>query len=229
MFPIGDQDVVEERLSWVTYALIGINVLVFLFLEVPVMGDQAAFQHFVEMYGAVPAEIQQGQDLFTILTSMFLHGGWLHLISNMLFLWIFGDNIETVLGHIPYLIFYLLGGVVATGAHILFNLGSPVPSVGASGAISAILGAYIVMFPGNQVKMLILSGIYVGVTYISALFFLGLWALTQVINGIGSTVNTAHTSRVAIWAHIGGFVAGLIVGYLFRTNAAKLRVVAIRR
>jgi membrane associated rhomboid family serine protease len=136
--PIGDQSVVKDKVSWVTYALLAINIIVFLVFQLPRMGDQAAFQSFVETFGAVPAQLQQGEALYSIITSMFLHGGWMHLISNMLFPWVFGDNIELVMGHIPFLILYLLGGIVATLAHVMFNWGSDIPSVGASGAISAV-------------------------------------------------------------------------------------------
>ncbi len=228
MFPIGDQDVVNERVSFVTYGLIAINVLVFLLFEVPIMGNEEAINGFFRTYGAVPANIQNGEALFTLLTSMFLHGGWMHLIGNMLFLWVFGDNIETVMGHIPYLIFYLIGGLLASFAHILFSLGSTIPSVGASGAISAVLGAYLVMFPGNKVKMLILGGrMGTGVTYISALMFLGFWGVTQFLSGIGSIGNTS--AGVAFWAHIGGFVVGLVVGFLYRPRMKDFQVQPIQQ
>ncbi|MDQ4075773.1 MAG: rhomboid family intramembrane serine protease [Chloroflexota bacterium] len=229
MFPIGDQDLVKDRIPWVTYTLIAINVLVFLFLEVPIMGDQSAFQNFIQTWGAVPAELQQGEGLHTIFTSMFLHGGWMHLIGNMLFLWVFGDNVEIVMGHIPFVIFYFIAGIAAVLAHGLLNLGSEVPTVGASGAISGVLGAYLVMFPGNKVKLLLLGRRATRATYVSALFFLGLWGLMQLLNGIGATVSTAETTGVAFWAHIGGFVIGLLGGFLFRGPASKMEVEPIQR
>jgi membrane associated rhomboid family serine protease len=225
MFPVGDQDLVEERFSFVTYALLAINILVFVLLEVPRMGNASAINNFIQTYGAVPADLQQGQALITVLTSMFLHGGWMHLIGNMLFLWVFGDNIETVMGHIPYFIFYMLGGFAATLAHVMTNLGSTIPAVGASGAISAVLGAYLLMFPGNKVKMLIMGGRRgTGMTYVNALVFLGVWGVTQFVNGFGAIANTAETDGVAYWAHIGGFVFGLVAGLLFRGRASRMAV-----
>lgn len=220
MIPIGDTNVRGARPGYVTIVLIIINVLVFLYeitLSVPELNN------LFEQYAVQPSEIMQGQDFLTLLTSMFLHGGWLHLISNMLFLWVFGDNIEVTLGHFLYLVFYLAGGLAASAAHIFFNPGSTVPSLGASGAIAAVLGAYIVMFPRSQVKVLYFLGFYFGITRISALLFLGFWAITQFFTGIASLgAPTAQTGGVAVWAHIGGFVLGLIVGFLLRDRAARL-------
>jgi membrane associated rhomboid family serine protease len=138
-------------------------------------------------------------------------------------LWIFGDNIEAVIGHIGYLIFYLLGGLAASAAHIALNAGSSVPSVGASGAVAAILGAYIVMFPESKVKALVLSGAYMRVTRVSALLFIGFWIVLQFFYGFASLgVETAQTGGVAYFAHIGGFLLGLIGGFVFRRSNARL-------
>ncbi|HEX6303221.1 MAG TPA: rhomboid family intramembrane serine protease, partial [Anaerolineales bacterium] len=199
MFPIGDDEVRGAGPGLVTIALIVINALVFIY-EVSL--SAGAQSQFITEYGVIPAEIARGQDLFTLFTSMFLHGGWMHLIGNMLFLWVFGDNIEAVLGHIGYLVFYLVGGLVASAAHIAFNLGSDIPSVGASGAIAAVLGAYLVMFPKSRIKVLLFLGYRAGVTRVTALVFLGLWAVTQFFNGVASLgTPTAQTSGVAFWAH----------------------------
>lgn len=220
MFPIGDDEVRGAGPGLVTIALIIINALVFIY-EVSL--STGAQNQFITQYGVIPVEIARGQDLFTLFTSMFLHGGWMHLIGNMLFLWVFGDNIEAVLGHIGYLVFYLVGGLAASAAHIVFNLGSDIPSVGASGAIAAVLGAYLVMFPKSRIKVLIFLGYRAGVTRVTALFFLGLWALTQFFNGVASLgTPTAQTSGVAFWAHIGGFVLGLIGGFIFRSPNVRL-------
>lgn len=220
MFPIGDDEVRGAGPGWVTLVLIAINVLVFLY-EVSL--SQGALQDFIYQYGVVPRNISEGVGLGTLLTSMFLHGGWLHLIGNMLFLWVFGDNIEAVLGPVLYLGFYLVGGLAASAAHILFNLGSDIPSIGASGAISAVLGAYIVMFPHSRVRVLFLLGFRAGVTRVTALVFLGIWGVTQLLNGLASLgAATAQTSGVAFWAHIGGFVFGLLAGLLFRGRASRL-------
>jgi membrane associated rhomboid family serine protease len=222
MFPIGDQDVRGSGPPYVTWGLIVLNVLIFIY-EITLSANAQA--NFINQYGVVPVEIAQGENLVSLLTSMFLHGGWLHLIGNMLFLWVFGDNIEATLGHIPYLVFYLIGGLVASAAHILFNLGSDIPSIGASGAIAAVLGAYIVMFPRSQVKVLVFLGFRAGVARVSALLFLGIWAVTQFFNGVASLgVPTAQTSGVAFWAHIGGFVAGLAAGFLFRSRASQIQL-----
>jgi membrane associated rhomboid family serine protease len=220
MFPIGDDEVRGAGPGLVTIALIVINALVFIY-EVSL--SAGAQSQFITEYGVIPAEIARGQDLFTLFTSMFLHGGWMHLIGNMLFLWVFGDNIEAVLGHIGYLIFYLVGGLAASAAHIVFNLGSDIPSVGASGAIAAVLGAYLVMFPKSRIKVLVFLGYRAGVTRVTALLFLGIWALTQLFNGVASLgTPTAQTSGVAFWAHIGGFVLGLIGGFVFRSPNVRL-------
>lgn len=219
MFPIGDTEVRGGRPGIVNMTLIVINVLVFLFQATM---SQGALQGFIEEFGTVPAEVTQGDQLYSLLTSMFLHGGWLHLIGNMLFLWVFGDNIEAVLGHVMYLVFYLAGGLAASFAHILFNLGSTIPSVGASGAIAAVLGAYIVMFPRSQIRLLVFGRMGTGITRASALFFLGIWIVTQFFNGIASLgVETAQTGGVAFWAHIGGFVFGLVIGFLLKGWAGR--------
>jgi len=219
MFPVGDDDVRGGSPGWVTIALIIINVLVFLY-EITL--GQGGLENFIFQFGTIPARIVQGDGLGTLLTSMFLHGGWLHLIGNMLFLWVFGDNIEAVMGEMPYLIFYLAGGLAASAAHILFNSGSDIPSVGASGAIAAVLGAYLVMFPRSRVKLLILMG-RAGMTRVTALMFLGLWIVQQIFNGVASLgVPTAQTAGVAWWAHIGGFVFGAVIGFLLRNRARNL-------
>lgn len=155
MFPIEDQEIRGAGRGLFNWALIIINVLVIVFM---ITLNQEAQRDFINQYRVIPEEILQGQDLYALLTSMFLHGGWLHLIGNMLYLWVFGDNIEAVIGHIGYLVFYLLGGLAASTARIALNAASNVPSVGASGAVAAVLGAYIVMFPESKVKALVLSG-----------------------------------------------------------------------
>lgn len=217
MFPIGDTEVKGAGPGVVTIGLIGLNVLVFLY---EAMLSQGALENFIYSYGAIPAQIVQGEGWGTLLTSMFLHGGWLHLIGNMLFLWVFGDNIEAVLGKVWYIAFYLAGGLVASAAHILLNWGSTIPSVGASGAIAAIMGAYIVMFPQSRIRLLVLAG-RVGITQVTALVFLGIWVIMQLFSGLASLgVETAQTGGVAFWAHIGGFVFGLVAGFLFKGIAA---------
>lgn len=212
IFPIGDDQVQGGHKPYFAYLLILANVVVFMFqLTIPPAYQEA----FVQTYGVVPEEIVTGQDYYTLLTNMFLHGGWMHLIGNMLFLWVFADNIEAVIGNIRFLVFYIGGGLAASALHILFNMHSLVPAVGASGAISAVLGAYLVMFPASRIKVFVL--IFLRPVYMPALFFLGIWGVQQFINGFISIVPTsAYTTGVAWWAHIGGFLYGLIAGYIIR-------------
>ncbi|NDJ75501.1 MAG: rhomboid family intramembrane serine protease [Chloroflexi bacterium] len=221
MFPIGDDNHGARGLPVITWSLIALNVLVFLYQSMlPLEG----LRDFIFMYGSIPAEIEQGQDLYTLLTSMFVHGGFAHIFGNMLFLWIFGDNIEQRFGPGLYLAFYLGSGLAATGAHILTNSGSTVPSVGASGAISGVMGAYVLLYPTNRVW--VWFG-YFGITHVPAFFFLGFWFVLQFINGLAAlSVQTAQSSGVAFWAHIGGFVAGLAIGgvlALFRPEPERVR------
>jgi membrane associated rhomboid family serine protease len=218
MFPIGDQNE-HAGIAYVTIGLIVANVLAFLN---EINRPEHAVQAFIFAWGVVPREFAVGTDLpplipfpfwSTLFTSMFLHGGWGHLGGNMLFLWIFGDNIEHRLGHLRFLLFYLACGLAASVAHILFNSGSNIPAVGASGAISGVLGGYLLMFPRNQVYVLTWGGVMA----VPAIFMLGLWIVTQFIAGVGSIAVTDATAGggVAYMAHIGGFVAGLILSRLF--------------
>ncbi len=213
IFPIGDENVKGGSFPYLSYAFIAINVLVFLYQA---MLPPEAGNAFVMTYGSIPAEIVQGQDYFTLLTSMFMHGGWMHLIGNMLFLWVFADNIEATIGNVQFFIFYMMGGLAASAAHIMFNMESIIPCVGASGAISAVLGAYLVMFPKSQIKILV---IYLFRSFnMAAIWFLGLWIGQQLISGFAAIgPSTAGSgSGVAWWAHIGGFVFGVLAGLLFK-------------
>lgn len=204
MFPIGDDNHGARGVPVVTFGLIALNVLVFMY-EMTLNPDELV--RFVFTYGVIPAEIERGENLFSLLSSMFVHGGLAHIGGNMLFLWIFGDNIEQRFGSVLYLLFYLGCGLVASGAHILANPESMVPSVGASGAVSGVMGAYVLLYPFNRVWMLVW---FWGLMYLPAFIFLGLWFLMQFINGLISlNVATAQSSGVAFWAHVGGFVAGV--------------------
>ena len=214
MFPIGDDKYEGGGAPIATIALIALNVLAF-FLELS-QPSQGALQSFIQSWGVVPREYSAGRDLApyiplpfwsTLITTMFLHGGWMHLGGNMLYLWIFGDNIEKLLGHARYLFFYLVCGVAASVAHIMFNANSSMPAVGASGAISGILGGYLLLFPRNRVRVLTRGG----VAAVPAAVMLGLWILIQFVSGLGSIANTSETGGVAYMAHIGGFVAGLVL------------------
>jgi membrane associated rhomboid family serine protease len=217
IFPIGDDNIIGGHKPIVSYSLIVFNAIIFLY-EITLPPEY--YQSFITTYGSIPHEIINGEDLFTLITSMFLHGGWMHLIGNMLFLWIFADNIEAIIGSLGFSLFYLLGGLAASGAHIFFNIQSGIPSIGASGAISAVMGAYLVMFPKSRIKVIIL--IFFSTFYLSALAFLGIWFVQQLFSGIGA-INPAdaNQSGVAWWAHIGGFVFGLLIGFLFKDQIKK--------
>jgi membrane associated rhomboid family serine protease len=211
MLPIGDDDTSRRTVPMVTYALIALNVL-FFFVELS--GGEA----FIGKWAFVPRRFLANPvgDLLTLFTSMFMHAGWVHLGGNMLYLWIFGDNVEDRFGHIKYTIFYLVCGLAATFAQLAFSLGSNVPSLGASGAIAGVLGAYILLFPQGRVKVLQGSQ----VIQVPALIVIGLWIVLQFFSGIGSIVSSADTGGVAYVAHIGGFVAGLVLTFLFRGSRA---------
>jgi membrane associated rhomboid family serine protease len=226
MIPIDDQDVRDSGRAWVTWLLVGINVIVFIY-ELTLSPTQ--LEQFAMTFGAVPARITQGKNLFSLFTSMFLHGGILHILSNMVFLLVFGDNIEAILGKLAYLAFYLAGGIIASGAHVITNPTADVPSLGASGAVAAVLGAYVVMFPRSRVKVLVFWGFFATITRMAALIFVGVWFITQLFNGVAAlSIRTAQTGGVAYWAHIGGFLPGLIVGLLFRKQAQE-RIVPFSR
>jgi membrane associated rhomboid family serine protease len=221
MLPIGDDEGQAQGARMVTMALIAINVLAF-FLELS-QGSEGALQSFITSWGVVPREYSVGHDLpptiplpfwSTLVTSMFLHGGWMHLGGNMLYLWIFGDNLERVMGAAKYAAFYLVCGLAAGLAHILFAAGSTVPTVGASGAISGVLGGYLLMFPKNRVKVLTRGG----VASVPAIVVLGLWIVIQLVSQLGSIAETSQGGGVAYMAHIGGFVAGMALVKLFATR-----------
>jgi len=207
MFPIGDDDTSRRTFPLVTYALIALNLL-FFFVELS--GGDA----FIEKWAFVPRRFLANPSggFLTLFTSMFMHGGWLHLGGNMLYLWIFGDNVEDRFGHLKFIIFYLICGLAATFAQLAFSLGSNVPNLGASGAIAGVLGAYILLFPQGRIK--VLQGQQV--IQVPALIVIGLWIVLQFFSGIGSIAGTAHTGGVAYVAHVGGFIAGLVLTFLFR-------------
>ncbi len=209
MFPIGDDDSSRRTVPLVTYALIVMNVLFFL---IEMSGGDA----FIMQWAFVPSRFLANPvvDFPTLFTSMFMHAGWLHLGGNMLYLWIFGDNVEDRFGHPKFLVFYLVCGLAATAAQLVFSLDSNIPNLGASGAIAGVLGAYILLFPNARVS--VLQG--QSVIPVSALIVIGLWFVLQLFSGIGSIAQTTDTGGVAFMAHIGGFVAGFILTLLLRGN-----------
>lgn len=212
MLPIGDDDSSRRTVPVVTYALIVLNV-VFFFVELS--GGDA----FINKWAFVPSRFlaNPAADLPTLFTSMFMHVGWLHLGGNMLYLWIFGDNVEDRFGHLKYLIFYLVCGLAATFAQLAFNLGSDIPNLGASGAIAGVLGSYLVMFPQEQVRVLLGNTI----SSMSALIVIGFWIVLQFFSGVASIASAANSGGVAFMAHIGGFVAGVVLTFLLRGNSAR--------
>lgn len=206
MFPIGDDNSTRRTIPLVTYALIALNVIFFFF---ELSGGDA----FIEKWAFVPSRFLANPigDSLTILTSMFMHGGWVHLGGNMLYLWIFGDNVEDRYGHAKFTIFYLLCGIAATFAQLAFSTESNIPNLGASGAIAGVMGGYILMFPKSRVNVLMGRG----VIPMPALVVIGFWIVLQLFSGIGSIANTTETGGVAYMAHIGGFVAGIVLTFLF--------------
>jgi len=214
MLPIGDDNSSERSVPVVTYGLVALNVLFFL---VELNGGDA----FIMKWSFVPSRFlaNPAAGLVTILTSMFMHAGWLHLGGNMLYLWIFGDNVEDRFGKLPFLIFYLLCGLAATFAQLAFSLHSDIPNLGASGAIAGVLAAYLVMFP--QARVSVLQG--TGVIPVSALIVIGFWFILQLFSGLGSIATASDTGGVAYMAHIGGFAAGFLLTFLFKgSDQARL-------
>jgi membrane associated rhomboid family serine protease len=208
MFPIGDDNSARRTRPVVMYALIAINVLVF-FIEL------AGSDAFITAWSFVPARFMANPagDFVTILSSMFMHGGWLHLGGNMLYLWIFGDNVEDRFGHLRFLAFYLVCGAAATFAQLAFTMGSTLPNLGASGAIAGVLGAYLLFFPQRRVTVLV--G-YWGIMEMPAIIVIGLWFVLQLFLGIGSIGAAADTGGVAFMAHVGGFIAGYVLAFFLR-------------
>ena len=229
MLPIRD-DAPHYTTPWVNYFLIGLNTLVFLF---ELLLDPRSRNTFFFSFGVVPAKLTgalhagaYAAGLLPILTSMFMHGGWLHIIFNMWWLWIFGDNVEDSLGHFRYLLFYLLSGLGAALVHILFNLGSPVPSVGASGAIAGVMGAYFVLFPSARVLTLI-PFFFIYFTWLPAWLILGYWFVLQFLSGAATAITSsqqgATSGGIAFWAHVGGFLTGVVMIKLFPRRAPRYR------
>ncbi len=213
LFPIGDDNSTRRSLPLVTYGLIALNVIIFL-IEIN------SGEPFIRRWAVVPSRLtaDPAGNFMTVFTAMFMHGGWMHLLGNMLYLWIFGDNVEDRLGQAKFLIFYLVCGIAATFAQVAFNPNSSIPNLGASGAIAGVLAAYLVLFPRGQVRVLVGRGI----ANMPALAVIGLWIVLQFVNGVGSIAHTAETGGVAYMAHIGGFVAGFVLTYLLRGGHGKM-------
>ena len=230
MIPLSDPKLYQRRLPFVNLTLIAINALVFLY-ELALGGDRTVFSY---TYGMIPEEMTTGQAFTTLVsrgdyldittplptwatlfTAMFMHGDLVHFGSNMLYLWVFGDNVESRMGHIPYLGFYVLAGVAASWTQIFITPDSQVPTIGASGAIAGVLGAYLLMFPRSRIRTLLIYFI-ITVVRIPAVYLLGFWILLQFWEGLGSLGLSAQSGGIAYWAHIGGFAAGALAVVSYR-------------
>ncbi len=224
MIPLGDRNP-TRRAPVVTRALIVACVVVFgLELFVQLEGGDRALEAFFREWGAVPAEVSASlragdlasQAIVGLVASIFLHGGWLHLLGNMLYLWIFGNNVEDRLGRVPFLLFYVAGGIVAALAQVWIDPGSETPLVGASGAIAAALGAYLVLYPRARIVSLVFLGFFYQLAEVPALIVLGFWFVLQLVSGVASLDAETAQGGVAFFAHVGGFVMGLAVGLALR-------------
>lgn len=206
IFPIGDDNVDHKVKPWLTYLFIGICIAVFVFqLTMPIEGINAFFRR----WGAIPIEIVQGIHLDSLLSNIFIHADIFHLLGNLLFLWIFSDNIEAIYGKVGFAIFYILGGIFATLTHIYFNMNGTIPLVGASGSISAVLGAYILLFPKSNIKIWAFFFRF----GLPAFIYLGIWFATQIYSNMADT-GDKNANGVAWFAHIGGFVFGIATTFI---------------
>lgn len=208
MFPIRDHNP-SRRVAFVTYTLMAINIAVFIAM-LPTYGNNAALDRIYSEWALVPAQLSSGDGVMTLVTSMFMHGGWMHIIGNMLFLWIFGDNLEDEMGHVRYLGFYLLCGIAAGLSQYAAAPMSRVPMVGASGAIAGVMGGYLLLFPKARIDVLFIFIIFFKVIPFPAWLMLGIWFAFQVFGGFGSV---GDAGGEAYLAHAGGFVAGLLAAY----------------
>ena len=216
MFPIGDASRRPIHFPIITLLIIAANVLVF-FMELS--GGQA----FVTRWAMIPAHITAGRDWITILTAMFMHGSWAHILGNMIFFWVFGPQIEDVMGSLRYLAFYLLGGLAATLAQVAVLPNSTIPNLGASGAIAAVMGAFLVTYPGDRIRTILVLGWFIRITFIPAAILVGVWFLIQLLSGVGS-VAQVQSGGVAYMAHVGGFIFGAVTARLFSpANGAASR------
>ncbi|MBS1257212.1 MAG: hypothetical protein MAG551_00248 [Candidatus Scalindua arabica] len=220
MIPIRDRNP-SGTFPYVTIGIIIINVLIFLYE----LSLGSGLGEFIMKFGVVPLKVSyysQASDLtfvntfFPFISSMFLHGGFVHLIGNMWFLWIFGDNIEDKLGHFRFIAFYLLCGIIASSVHVFFSIQSKVPCVGASGAIAGVLGAYMITFPRARVVTIVPVFVFIQVMELPAMVVLGFWFVIQFFSGAASITASTSGAGVAWWAHIGGFAAGVIILYIMR-------------
>jgi len=237
VIPLPDANPTRRR-PVVTIGLIAVCVAAFIYeLALQASSGDAALERLFRDYGLVPASLTSrlGGDqslllggLAPVISSMFLHGGWVHLIGNMLYLWIFGNNIEDRFGRVRYLLFYLVGGIAAAVSQVIVAPHSDVPVIGASGAIAAILGAYIVLFPRARVLSLVFLGFFYQLLHVPAVIVLGFWFVLQLIDSVASLGVSSSNDGVALFEHIGGFVAGVVIGLLVRAIGVRRRPQSVR-
>jgi membrane associated rhomboid family serine protease len=207
MIPFGDATRRPRRFPVVTTGIIFLNAVVFLL-------ELAGGEAFVQQWSVIPADIVAGRHWITILTAMFMHAGWLHILGNMAFLWAFGPEIEDAMGRFRYLSFYLLSGLVASLAQIVAMPHSTIPNLGASGAIAGVMGAFLITYPRDQIRALVFFGFFVRITAIPAAVLIGLWFIIQLFSQVGSVADV-RAGGVAYLAHIGGFIFGVVTGPVF--------------
>ena len=217
MIPLSDIDRRPSRFPVITALIIGVNIFVFL-LEL-LKGEA-----FIMRWSFIPSEIASGRNLITMFTAMFMHGGLLHIVGNMIYLWAFGPEIEDAMGKIRYLLFYFLGGLVASFAQVVINPLSSVPSLGASGAIAAVMGAFLITFPHDRIRTLVFLGWFVTISFVPAILLVGFWFIIQLFSEIGSLAQRQAGGGVAYMAHIGGFVFGIASARLFESRKRLLEM-----
>jgi len=213
MLPLGDEEPTRTT-PIVNWLLIAVCTITFLW---QISGGYRFFIYTLYTYGLIPARLMMGEGYYTLLTNMFLHGGWMHLLGNMFFLYIFGDNVEDACGHVKYLIFYLICGVAASLLWLITSWGAQYPAVGASGAISGVMGAYFVLYPEARIRALVRFGFFWQIVSLPAYLMLGLWFLYQFLLAL-IPINLG----VAYWAHVGGFITGLALGRFFGTPRRRI-------
>jgi membrane associated rhomboid family serine protease len=213
MFPLGNASRRIESIPFVTLAIIAANIVVFYF-------ELQNGESFIRRWAVTPADVVRRENLETIITAMFMHGGWMHIIGNMVFLWAFGPQMEGAMGAVRYLIFYLLGGIAAFAAQIYADPNSTIPNLGASGAIAAVMGGFLVSFPRDQIRTLILAGVMTRIVYLPAIVLIGIWFALQVLSvNIGEKPQGGEAGGVAYLAHIGGAIFGAVTAKLFERRS----------
>jgi rhomboid family protein len=215
MIPLGDASRRLRSIPVVTLLIIAANA--WMFYQELKLGDA-----FVYHWAMIPAQVAHQQALITVLSAMFLHGGWLHILSNMLFLWVFGPALEDVMGPLSYLLFYLLGGIAAAAALVYMMPTATIPTLGASGAIAAVMGGFLITYPRDRIRTLLVIFIFIDVELIPSILLIGLWFVLQLLNGLGSVADVQR-GGVAYMAHIGGFVFGLLLARLFESAQLRAR------